>query len=175
MPKPYKKRGVSRRKSNKRGGCSCLFSGGSGVAGPSPGLTQLSPFSYYPTNAYNNDPNYQVIDGRQTQNFLVKGGRKSRRKTAFRRKRNLLRLMESANSLKSYGFASGFPRNTGGKRRVQTRRRIRGGSGSGTLIGNTIDTLKTATEATVVGYSNFNTDRPELPYTRYINESPPRA
>ena len=130
------------------GGCSCLFSGGSGVAGTTPGLALLSNQSYYPVNTYNNDPNYNVVASRQTDAFLMKGGGR-RMSTARRMSKN-------------------------GKKRVVKSRKIRGGS-SGTLVGNTIDMLKTVSDATVVGANSFNGVNTNLPYSRVVIETPPRA
>ena len=133
------------QKRNKGGGCSCLFSGGNGaVVGPSPGFSQLSSQSYYPVNTFVNDPNYQVVDSRQTANFLSRGGGKTSR-------------------------GSRKPK------RVSKSRKIRGGSSSGTPVGNMIDNLKIASGLTVVGANEYGGSAPALPYTRYTIELPPRA
>ena len=152
----HKHRVLSRKqKQNQKrngGGCNCLFSGGSAVVGTTPGLSLLNNLSYYPVNTYNNDPNYNVVASRQTDAFLMKGGRKNRRRmsTARRMSKN-------------------------GKKRVLKSRKIRGGSSSGTLVGNTIDMLKSATNSTVVGATSFDGVNMNMPYSRYINEYPPRA
>ena len=147
----HKRRVQSRkqkRNQNKNGGgCSCLFSGGSGVVGASPGLALLNNQSYYPVNTFNNDPNYNVVASRQTDAFLMKGGRR-RMSTARRMSKN-------------------------SKKRVVKSRKIRGGN-SGTLVGSAIDTLTSATSATVVGANSFN-GASAMPYTRFVTEMPPRA
>ena len=154
----HKRRVQSRkqkRNHNKNGGgCSCLFSGGSGVVGASPGLALLNNQSYYPVNTFNNDPNYNVVASRQTDAFLMKGGR--RRMSTGRRMSTARRMSKN------------------GKKRMLKSRKIRGGSSSGTLVGNTIDTLTSATSATVVGANSFN-GASAMPYTRFVTEMPPRA
>jgi len=152
----HKHRVLSRKqKQNQKrngGGCNCIFSGGSAVVGTTPGLALLNNQSYYPVNSYNNDPNYNVVASRQTDAFLMKGGRK------------LKRRMSTAKRISKNG-----------KKRVLKSRKIRGGSSSGTLVGNTIDMLKTVSDATVVGANSFNGVNTNLPYSRFINEYPPRA
>lgn len=146
----HKHRVLSRKQKQNQnrngGGCKCIFSGGSGVAGTTPGLALLNNQSYYPVNSYNNDPNYNVVASRQTDAFLTKGGRKLKRRMS-----------------------------KNGKKRVLKSRKIRGGSSSGTLVGNTIDILKTASDTTVVGSNSFNGVNMNMPYSRFVNEYPPRA
>lgn len=150
----HKRRVQSRKhKQNQKrngGGCSCLFSGGSGVVGATPGLALLNNQSYYPVNTYNNDPNYNVVASRQTDAFLMKGGRKLKRR-----------------------MSTGRRMSKNGKKRVVKSRKIRGGN-SGTLVGNTINTLTSATSATLVGANSFN-GASAMPYTRFVTEMPPRA
>ena len=90
LSKKHRKTARKRGGAGKRGGgCGCqnnalmtprsLFSGGNAVVlGPAQDLTQLAD-KYYPLNTENANPNYSVIASRQTDNILVKGGKKQRK------------------------------------------------------------------------------------------------
>ena len=89
LSKKHRKTGKRGGADKRGGGCGCqnnvlmnpgsLFSGGNAVVlGPAQDLTQLAD-KYYPLNTENANPNYSVIASRQTDNILVKGGKKQRK------------------------------------------------------------------------------------------------
>ena len=90
LSKKHRKTGKRGGTDKRGGGCGCqnnglmnpgsLFSGGNAVVLGSPqDFAQLSDKNYYPLNTENANPNYSVIASRQTDNILVKGGKKQRK------------------------------------------------------------------------------------------------
>ena len=160
MPKPRRcttsRRGSRLQKRKNGGGCNCLFSGGSGTLalGAGPGLSQLNNSAYYPFNTHNGDPNYSAVAGRQTDAFLVKGGRKTRGRPLKGRKTRREKYCS--------------------KHCLRRKRGVRGGS-SGTLVGQTIDTLKSAVSSTLVGANSFGGTTYVPDYVRYTPDNTPYA
>jgi hypothetical protein len=170
--KHHKKRTLSknhRRTARKRrGGCSCqnnnlpnplsLFSGGNAVVlGTTQDFTQLSDKNYYSLNAENVTPNYTAIASRQTDNFLVKGGKKGQRKSRSRGKKPVKY---------SRRVAEGIRGNSG----ERSSEEFRGGS----------NILNNALSYTMVGSNDFSDTNTgnnffSQPYDRYTVENPPRA
>jgi hypothetical protein len=158
LSKKQRKTAHKRGGSGKRGGgCGCqnnvlmnpgsLFSGGNAVVlGNAQDLAQLSDKNYYPLNTENANPNYSVIASRQTDNFLVKGGKKQRNKSITRK-----------------SITSGKSKTRGGKK-------TRGGSN---ILNNALSyTMVGANE--YPGLNNSNNFFSQ-PYERYTVENPPRA
>ena len=85
-----RRRRVLTKKSRRNGGgCGCglnnvssasrpFFTGGNLSQGPTPGLGELAGKYHYPLNTYNFDPNYGGIASRQTENIVMKGGKRRR-------------------------------------------------------------------------------------------------
>jgi hypothetical protein len=87
-----KKRSMNHKKG---GGCGCGAGLGNGVreptafftgGDPTPGLGQLAGRNYYPLNSQNADPNYFGIATRQTENILVRGGKRRRGSRSTRKR-----------------------------------------------------------------------------------------